>query len=132
MTTVTHAFVSPISDGADATLVRPSNWNELHTVDGFGANSFQGFHLKLAGTERMVITGTNDLVIGGFGLANSIILGQPKVNDISFTVLNNYLYDQLNRLALSRDTRATLQGSADLYLTDDFGTRSRVVLAGRS
>ena len=26
----THNFVSAISDGADATLVRPSNWNAAH------------------------------------------------------------------------------------------------------
>lgn len=30
---VTHPFVSGKSDGADATLVRPSNWNAGHTVD---------------------------------------------------------------------------------------------------
>ena len=29
---VTHAFVSPKGDGADATLVRPSNWNDGHVV----------------------------------------------------------------------------------------------------
>lgn len=29
---VTHLFVSALPDGADATLVRPSNWNEAHVV----------------------------------------------------------------------------------------------------
>ncbi len=28
---VTHIFVSAKSDGGDATLVRPSNWNASHT-----------------------------------------------------------------------------------------------------
>lgn len=32
--TVTHSFVSSIADGADTTLVRPSNWNANHTVSG--------------------------------------------------------------------------------------------------
>lgn len=32
---VTHPFVSAISDGADATLVRPSNWNAEHSVTGY-------------------------------------------------------------------------------------------------
>ena len=44
----THQFVSAIADGGDATLVRPSNWNDEHAVyrtltadvalpdDGFG------------------------------------------------------------------------------------------------
>lgn len=29
---VTHAFTSPKSDGTDATLIRPSNWNADHTI----------------------------------------------------------------------------------------------------
>lgn len=31
---VTHTFVSGIADGADTTLVRPSNWNANHTLTG--------------------------------------------------------------------------------------------------
>lgn len=31
---VKHAFTSAKSDGADATLVRPSNWNADHTAEG--------------------------------------------------------------------------------------------------
>jgi hypothetical protein len=30
--TITHKFVSAIADGADATVVRPSNWNDTHNV----------------------------------------------------------------------------------------------------
>lgn len=30
--TITHTFTSPKADGADATLVRPSNWNDTHTI----------------------------------------------------------------------------------------------------
>jgi hypothetical protein len=29
---ITHTFVSAVADGADATLVRPSNWNADHTI----------------------------------------------------------------------------------------------------
>ena len=32
--TVTHPFVSAIADGADATVVRPSNWNATHSISG--------------------------------------------------------------------------------------------------
>jgi hypothetical protein len=32
---VKHAFPSPKTDGADATLVRPSNWNADHTIGSF-------------------------------------------------------------------------------------------------
>lgn len=31
---IKHTFVSAIEDGEDATLVRPSNWNASHTLDG--------------------------------------------------------------------------------------------------
>ncbi len=31
--TVAHAFVSVVPDGADASVVRPSNWNAPHTVN---------------------------------------------------------------------------------------------------
>lgn len=29
---VVHKFVSPKSDGPDGTVVRPSNWNDTHTI----------------------------------------------------------------------------------------------------
>lgn len=32
---ITHAFTSAKSDGGDATLVRPSNWNADHVLTGF-------------------------------------------------------------------------------------------------
>ena len=31
---LTHTFVSTTPDGADATVVRPSNWNDTHTIAG--------------------------------------------------------------------------------------------------
>lgn len=31
---IRHKFVSPKADGADATLVRPSDWNDDHEIDG--------------------------------------------------------------------------------------------------
>ncbi len=33
MATVVHAFVSAKSDGSDATLIQPGDWNDAHTVD---------------------------------------------------------------------------------------------------
>lgn len=31
---ITHAFVSPKADSPDSTLIRPSNWNDGHTLSG--------------------------------------------------------------------------------------------------
>jgi hypothetical protein len=36
MTTITHAFVSGLLDGADTTVIRPSNWNADHVLFGVG------------------------------------------------------------------------------------------------
>ena len=36
--TVKHKFVSAIPDGADATVVRPSNWNDDHDLTGIAEN----------------------------------------------------------------------------------------------
>ena len=29
-----HSFTSPVADGPDSALVRPSNWNDSHAVTG--------------------------------------------------------------------------------------------------
>jgi len=42
MTTVRHAFESEKSDGGDDTLVRPSNWNADHVIEGALAAGFIG------------------------------------------------------------------------------------------
>jgi hypothetical protein len=34
MGSITHKFTNPKSDGADATIVRPSNWNDTHDKTG--------------------------------------------------------------------------------------------------
>lgn len=35
MTTIKHAFTNPKSDGADATITRPSDWNAAHVFTGY-------------------------------------------------------------------------------------------------
>ena len=37
--TVKHKFVSAIPDEADATVVRPSNWNDTHDIVGLGTSA---------------------------------------------------------------------------------------------
>ena len=82
--TVTHPFVSAISDGADATVVRPSNWNATHSISGTldvangGTNiaSYAIGDLIYASTTGVlskladVATG-NALISGGVGVAPS-------------------------------------------------------------
>lgn len=88
-------------------------------------------HLKLSSTNRMTLAGTAEVVLTDLGTNGSIILGTPKMPNLSFTVPTDYFLDQIARLSLAGAVRATLQGTADLILTDDFGQRSRIVLSGR-
>lgn len=68
---VTHAFTSAKSDGADATLVRPSDWNAGHLLP-YAAGTFtvatgnavlQVMRLTLTTTQRMTLAGTARLRI---------------------------------------------------------------------
>jgi hypothetical protein len=57
MSNITHSFVSGKSDGEDAAVVRPSNWNDAHTV---------GYSIQtITGTDTIVAT--KDVVICGGG-----------------------------------------------------------------
>ena len=54
--TVTHPFVSAIADGADATVVRPSNWNATHSISGT-------LDVANGGTGVTTSTGTGSTVL---------------------------------------------------------------------
>jgi hypothetical protein len=51
-----HKFVSAIPDGTDATIVRPSNWNDEHAITGT-ANKLFGFDNTGAASEVTVGSG---------------------------------------------------------------------------
>lgn len=58
-------------------------------------------------------------------------LGVPKTLSKNFIVRTDYEHIVQKRLTMTGSLRATLQGTANLILTDDMGSRSRIVLAGR-
>jgi hypothetical protein len=66
---ITHTFVSGKSDGGDATLVRPSDWNASHTGETIGA--WTDF------TPTITASG------GGFVLSNGVLQGRYKQLDAS-------------------------------------------------
>ena len=81
---ITHSFVSAIPDGADATLVRPSDWNDSHALAGFGtgvetalavnvgsAGAFVTFNGALGTPSSGTLTNCTGLPVagGGTGLA---------------------------------------------------------------
>lgn len=120
-------------DGAWATISDvPENYNPgtafTLPTDGF---RLQYQHLYLTSTERMTLQGTAEVYISDFAARTPVplTLGSPKYSTVSFIVPDGYFYSVQPRLALNKDNRATLVGSADLILSDDFGTRSRIVLS---
>lgn len=146
MPDIKHPFVNPKSDGGDATITRPSDWNAAHTwpfsidVGSLSLGTDGNFLLQLA---RLQLSSSNRLTLGGattrvvvFGQTDNSspnVIGFPKqVPTAPFRVPNNYEVYIVNRLVMdSPSVRGVLEGNADMILSDDFGSRSRVVLAGR-
>jgi hypothetical protein len=65
--TVKHKFQSAKSDGADATLVRPSNWNDTHDVHNLQTTY---------AANQALAWGTDETVLGNAG-ATDITLTLP-------------------------------------------------------
>ena len=81
MTSITHAFVSAVSDGADAGVVQPSDWNEEH-VFTVTANAQTGTTYTLLTTDNgKIVTLSNAAAItltipSGLGAGFSCLIVQ--------------------------------------------------------
>jgi hypothetical protein len=64
-----HIFQSPLPDGPDATLVRPSNWNDEHTLT-LGTGKIIGRSTAGTGAAEEISIGSG-LSLSGGSLANS-------------------------------------------------------------
>lgn len=97
--TVTHPFVSAIPDGADTTLVRPSNWNATHTISGT-------LDVANGGTGVTTSTGTTNVV-----LSNSPTLVTPALGTPSALVGTNITGTASGLTAGNVTTNANLTGA---------------------
>jgi hypothetical protein len=68
--TLTHAFVSAVADGTDATLVRPSNWNADH-------NLWYGYRTVTTTTDTVANSDHLSLVTYNSGVAVAVSLPAP-------------------------------------------------------
>lgn len=97
---ITHTFVSGKSDGADTSLVRPSNWNADHTIGDLGAatastsittpivQSGTTLTLKTNGTTQAVIFGTDQsATFAGVITATSPVFTTPAIGVATGTSL---------------------------------------------
>lgn len=54
---ITHPFVNPKADGADATITRPSDWNATHTLSGLGTGVETALGVNVGSAGAVVING---------------------------------------------------------------------------
>ncbi len=94
---ITHPFVSAIADGADATVVRPSNWNAAHTLADFSGVS------KLLGSQN-----AQDLPAAERAEVEAIAerFSPPKVIGIDYTALLVQVDLVARLIALEREREA--------------------------
>lgn len=78
---VTHPFVSAKSDGVDATLVQPSNWNAGHTLTMSTAKVLGRLTASTGVVEELPITGTGNVVLS----ANSVFSGNIGIGRTAAT-----------------------------------------------
>lgn len=80
---ITHAFTNPKADGADATVVRPSNWNANHTITA--DSSFPGYEFDyVAFTSPVTVSGANE------GAATTVVTGSAVTYDGSTIVVVHF------------------------------------------
>jgi hypothetical protein len=140
MPDVKHPFVSAVADGGDATLVRPSNWNDAHVwptnstignltlADGDFAIHFYEIaltgELVLAGTAEISILGWNDTKVYN-------VLGNPRTPKAPFRIPNGHDYTEVDELGLTGEIEGFIEGDAELYIAN-FNEISETILAGRT
>jgi len=135
---VTHKFVSAVADGGDATLVRPTNWNDQHAIGDISgtvivtdAEWINLFRIMLTDTDRITLAGTAHVAIFGFTDARVYnIIGMPFRPTVPFRIPSGYVHSWPGRLILQGfNVRGFLEGDASLRLFDD-NSSSRFVLTG--
>lgn len=111
---IKHSFVSPKFDGPDATVVRPSNWNSDHTIDGdVDFNGHAILQPKLGG----------DLNTNGFSILTPKLGG--NLNPNSFGSSNSWNPSLTN----SFDLGTSLLQWKDVYLENMPTVGGRKILA---
>jgi hypothetical protein len=123
-----HAFVSQVGDSTDTTIVRPSNWNDNHVMDGYllAIN-----RMTIADTSRLVLPDQTQLIVtDNNATVDHVLVGVPRTPRINQIVPTGYDHDVLGTLKLEGTRRMSVLGTGQLVLSDDFKSRQRIVLAG--
>jgi len=101
--TVTHKFVSAIPDGDDASVVRPSNWNDTHELTGLGTMAEQNANnVAITGgtMSGVAITGyvpTTRTITAGTGLTGGGDLSANRTVALANTAVTTGTYGNAAR-----------------------------------
>ena len=133
MAGISHVFQSTIADGADTTLVRPSNWNADHTITGTIAPA----------TSDIAALGSTSLMWSDLFLASGAVTNYANGNVTvthSSTVLTqtgaykaDSLYDATYRVGYTLLTSGSASNAAtiDIVLTNYSAYRAIVLQLNR-
>lgn len=118
--TVTHKFVSTIPDGDDTTVVRPSNWNDTHELDGLGTMAEQNANAVAitGGTiSGVAVTGyvpTTTTITAGTGLTGGGDLSANRTLAIANTTVTAASYGSASKtLTATVNAQGQLTALAD-------------------
>ena len=81
---ITHSFVSAKSDGGDATLVRPSDWNAAHVLEGFHPTIIQDKSTENSSSSSVAVTLDSTPTVGSRIIVGVSGLGRDA-NSVSAT-----------------------------------------------
>jgi hypothetical protein len=144
---ITHSYVSAIPDAGDASLVQPSDWNDVHDISGLAAGiedflaTPSSANLKTAVTDEtgsgaLVFANTPTLVTPVLGVAtgSTLTLTQGTITDpatmISGTVTWNDAADTFTAIKLNVTNTNSATGSILMDLQVDTVSKFKFLRRG--
>lgn len=112
---ITHAFVNPKSDGGDATITRPSDWNAPHV--------FELDYVEI--TSNVSVTATTE------GTANTVVTGSAVAYDGSTIVIITFFSPQVNPSGSATMTIILVDGSTVLGQLEVINTSAGIYKSSR-
>lgn len=106
-----HKFASAKADGADATLVRPSNWNDTHTI----ANLLTAYT-----TNQTLVYGTDETIHGNAGASNITFTLPTAVGHTGERFRIMRINSTAGNIVLATTSSQTINGLPNYTLTNQY------------
>ena len=123
---IKHTFVSGIADSGDASVVRPSNWNECHTIEdaAVGANKLASAVNAQTGTSYTVLNSDRGKLVT-LTNASAVAVSLPQAG-FGSAFIDGWFADFQNRGAGTvtiTPATSTIDGGASVALLQNQGIR---------